>query len=104
MLIIKMIILNKRVQDQSKIVSDTHLNLEIAKLNKELFFVVLIPYFMAQSWISCPPLGSINNQNENGAPILLKINIWVYYLSTAFGTGVSPSFSVSINELFPFNF
>lgn len=49
------------------------------------------------------PLGPINT-NGNGAPGSFRVNNWANYLSLAYGAGVSPAFTGSVTELFPFNF
>lgn len=49
------------------------------------------------------PLGYIKT-NGNGSPGSFKINSWVNYLSSAYGSGINPSFIGSVTELFPFNF
>lgn len=43
-------------------------------------------------------------KDGNGAPGSFKINSWVNYLSSAYGAGVSPAFSGSVTELYPFSF
>ena len=48
-------------------------------------------------------LGPIKN-NGNGAPGSFQIPNWTNYLSQAYGAGVNPAFSGSVNNLYPFTF
>ena len=46
------------------------------------------------------PLGPLaNNGGYNGGYV---VNDWTHYLSQAFGDGVNPAFSQSVNALYPF--
>ena len=47
-------------------------------------------------------LGPIKNDG-NGAPGSFRVANWNNYLSSAYGAGVSPAVTGSVNELFPFN-
>lgn len=49
------------------------------------------------------PLGPVNT-NTDGAPGSFVINDWTHYLSQAFGAGVHPAFTGSVNKIYPFNF
>jgi hypothetical protein len=48
-------------------------------------------------------LGPIRNDG-NGAPGSFRVPNWNNYLSSAYGAGVNPAVTGSVNELFPFNF